>query len=91
MTTGPWAQSVQHPSSGLTKEYVVTTVTQPTARQMDIIAGGCEVDGAFVAPVSLALVTDQRNKIRVVVAEGRNREVLPRPLQSNQGNDSQYP
>ena len=75
--TGPWAQSVQHPSSGLTKEYIVTTTTSPTAKQFDLIAGGCEVDNAFVAPVSVSLITDQRTKFRVVVAEGRNREVPP--------------
>ena len=67
---------MQHPSSGLTKEYVVTTTAPYTARQLDVIAAGCEVDGAFVTPASLSLITDQRNKLRVVVAEGRNREVM---------------
>ena len=48
-----------------------------TAKQLNTIAAGCEVDGAFVAPVSLSLVTDQpaRTKLRIVVSEGRNREV----------------
>ncbi|KAK9798576.1 hypothetical protein WJX73_000978 [Symbiochloris irregularis] len=82
---GPWAQSVQHPSSALTKEYVVTTTEPFTARQLDTIAAGCEVDGAFVAPASLSLVTDQRNKLRIVVSEGRNREV--RRLVENAGLD----
>ena len=72
---GPWAQSVQHPSSGLTKEYIVTLALPPTARQLDTILGGCEVDNAFVTPVSLSRIVDQPTKLRIVVGEGRNREV----------------
>lgn len=73
--TGQWAQSVQHPSSGLTREYIVTTTAPLTAKQLDTIAAGCEVDGAFVRPKTLSLMAEHRNKFRVVVSEGRNREV----------------
>ena len=31
---GDWAQKVTHPSSGLTKEYVVVTSTEPSKRQV---------------------------------------------------------
>ena len=73
-----WAQSVQHPSAGITKEYVVTCSAEPTRRQLETIAAGCEVDGAFVTPVAVAPVKDvgQKSRLRIVVAEGRNREVL---------------
>ncbi len=75
---GMWAQSVQHPSAGITKEYIVTCSAEPTRRQLETIAGGCEVDGAYVTPVAVAPVKDvgQKDRLRIVVAEGRNREVL---------------
>ena len=73
-----WAQSVQHPSAGITKEYIVTCSAEPTRRQLETIASGCEVDGAYVTPVAVAPVKDigQKDRLRIVVAEGRNREVL---------------
>lgn len=75
---GMWAQSFQHPSAGITKEYIVTCSAEPTRRQLETIAAGCEVDGAFVTPVAVAPVKDvgQKDRLRIVVAEGRNREVL---------------
>ena len=77
MHAGVWAQKVLHPSSGLTKEYVVTCSQEPSRRDLEKVAGGCEVDGAFVAPVAVAPVKDSGRKpgIRIVIAEGRNREV----------------
>ena len=74
---GVWAQKVLHPSSGLTKEYVVTCSQEPTRKDLERVAAGCEVDGAFVTPVAVAPVKDSGRKpgIRIVTAEGRNREV----------------
>lgn len=68
---------MQHPSSGLTKEYVVTCDKQPTRADLEKVAGGCEVDGAFVRPLAVAPVKEpgRRPGIRIVIAEGRNREV----------------
>lgn len=67
-----------HPSSGITKEYVVTLNRQPRPQDLDTIAAGCTMDGVFVQPV--AVIRDDTdptrpNRVRVVVAEGRNREV----------------
>ena len=67
-----------HPSSGITKEYVVTLNRQPRAQDLEAIAAGCTMDGVFVPPV--AVIRDDTdasrpNRVRVVVAEGRNREV----------------
>ena len=74
---GIWAQKVQHPSSGLTKEYVVTCSAPPTRQDLEKIADGCEVDGTFVRPVAVAPIREpgRRPGIRIVIAEGRNREV----------------
>lgn len=73
-----WAQRVQHPSAGLTKEYVVTCDKEPSRRELEALAAGCEVDGTFVTPVAVAPVKEvgQKQRLRVVIAEGRNREVL---------------
>lgn len=77
---GEWAQTVQHPANNLTKEYIVTLQQPPSARQLEELAAGCVVDGAFVQPKSLAFAAaNRRDKLRVVVGEGRNREVLPAP------------
>lgn len=67
-----------HPSSGITKEYVVTLNRQPRPQDLEAIAAGCTMDGVFVQPV--AVIRDDSdssrpNRVRVVVAEGRNREV----------------
>lgn len=75
---GDWANKIAHPSAGLTKEYVVTLDRGPTRRELDIIAAGCEVDGNVVTPEAVGMdATDPnaRSRIRVIVNEGRNREV----------------
>ena len=55
----------------------MTCSQEPSRRDLEKVAGGCEVDGAFVAPVAVAPVKDSGRKpgIRIVIAEGRNREV----------------
>jgi len=84
MGAGEWAQKVQHPSSNLTKEYVATFAKQPTRKQLEDLAAGCVVDDVYVQPKSVSpAAPDMRNKIRIVVGEGRNQEVLidtPPPL-----------
>ena len=68
-----------HPSAGITREYVAALDAAPTRKQLLTIADGCVVDGAFVRPEAVAPETSDVShggkKIRVVVAEGRNREV----------------
>ena len=88
---GAWAQAVAHPASGLTKEYLVTLARPPTRADLDAIAAGSEVDGVAVRPVAVfapAVVAGDplsRRRIRVVIAEGRNREV--RRLAAAAGHD----
>lgn len=85
---GDWAHAVQHPSSGLTKEYVVGLNDRPNKRQLETMQEGCDMDGIHVRPVQVYIdETDaaKRNRIKVVVAEGRNREV--RRLIENAGLD----
>ena len=67
-----------HPSTGITKEYSVTLDRKPRQEELQAMASGCDMGGAFVQP--LAIIRDdsdaaKNTRIRVVVAEGRNREV----------------
>ena len=76
---GPWANQVSHPSHGITKEYVVTTNEPANKRQLKDLATGCTIDGIELRPVEVQQeVSDpaKRNKLRIVIAEGKNREVI---------------
>lgn len=75
---GDWAQSVQHPSSELTKEYMVTLNKRPGKTELETMAAGCEIDGVQVTPVAVGIDDSDNSKtsrLRVILAEGRNREV----------------
>ena len=64
---------------------MVTCSQLPTRQELEKIADGCEVDGRFVRPVAVAPIREpgRRPGIRIVIAEGRNREV--RTLVDNAG------
>ena len=77
---GDWAHAVQHPSSGLTKEYSVTLDRRPGKVEMERLGQGYfdAAGGEQVVPVAVALDDSdpsKRNRVRIIVAEGRNREV----------------
>ena len=75
---GPWANQVSHPSYGVTKEYVVTTNEPANKRQLKEMEQGCTIEGVEVKPVTVTIeMSDpsKRNKLRIVIAEGKNREV----------------
>jgi len=75
---GDWAQSIQHPSSELTKEYSVTLNTRPGKVEMEALTAGCMLDGSQVTPVAVAFDdsdASKQNRIRMILAEGKNREV----------------
>ena len=46
-----------------------------TPRQVKAVAEGCEMDGVLVQPLSVEQVPGLRDRLRIVVGEGRNREV----------------
>lgn len=77
---GDWAHAVQHPSSGLTKEYSVTLNKRPGKLDLERMSKGYmdKENGVQVVPIAVALDDSdlsKRNRIRIIVAEGRNREV----------------
>ncbi|KAL0042624.1 hypothetical protein WJX79_005702 [Trebouxia sp. C0005] len=88
---GSWANEVAHPSSGITKEYIVTTSEAPNKKQLRELAQGCMIDGTQVQPIDVQLEASdpsKRNKIRLVLSEGKNREV--RQLVSSVGLEVTY-
>lgn len=75
---GDWANAVQHPSAGLTKEYNVTLNRRPKKVDIERMSEGYVENGAQVAPVAIALDESdpsKPNRIKIIVSEGRNREV----------------
>ena len=77
---GDWAHAVQHPSSGLTKEYSVTVNKRPGKTELEKMSNGYydPDSNSQVVPVAVALDDSdpsKRNRVRIIVAEGRNREV----------------
>lgn len=54
----------------------------PLRRQLEVVAAGCVMDGVFVQPLALGMEDSDpahRDRLRIVVSEGRNREVCPVP------------
>lgn len=79
---GPWANQVSHPSYGITKEYVVTTNEPANKRQLRELLEGCMMDGIEVKPLEVEVESSdpsKRNKLRIVIAEGKHREVSMQP------------
>lgn len=76
---GEFAQKVAHPSSGLTKEYVAAIEGKVTKRHLQVISEGTLVEGVHCTPVAVELISAQANerkqRLRIVVCEGRNHEV----------------
>lgn len=70
---GHFAQRVIHPSSNVTKEYVVKTAEEITAEHLETLAQGARVDEKWVRPVSVAKV--RKGTYKIIVKEGRKHEV----------------
>ncbi|KAH9325587.1 hypothetical protein KI387_005765, partial [Taxus chinensis] len=75
---GEFAQKVAHPSSGLTKEYVASVEGKVNMRHLHIIGKGTLVEGVHCTPVSVELISlrnEPKQRLRIVVSEGRKHEV----------------
>lgn len=70
---GFFAQQVIHPSSDIEKEYVAEVDLPLTQLHLSIIRKGMRVEGTFVRPKSVDKLSAK--EIRVVVKEGKKREV----------------
>lgn len=76
---GSWAQRIAHPSSGVSKEYILSAAALPTKRQLATMAAGTEVDGVLVVPLRVERVVasdgGSARRLLVEVVDGRNWEV----------------
>lgn len=70
---GAFAQKVIHPSSNLSKEYLVKTAEEISHKALVQISKGMRLEGEWIAPVRVVKV--RRNTLKVVVKEGKKREV----------------
>ncbi len=70
---GHFAQRVIHPRANIEKEYLIKTVQEITHEHLVIISRGGMVEGVFVKPVRVQKV--RRGTLKIVVKEGRKREV----------------
>ena len=76
---GAWAQRIAHPSSGVSKEYILTAATTPTKRQVATMAEGMVMEGAMVVPLCVERLASpiggSSRRVLVEVVDGRNWEV----------------
>ncbi len=70
---GHFAQKVIHPSSNLTKSYLVKTGREITHEDLKTISEGVDIEGTFVKPVSVTKI--RKATVKVCVREGKKREV----------------
>ncbi|XP_020525764.1 uncharacterized protein LOC18438664 isoform X3 [Amborella trichopoda] len=76
---GDFAQRIAHPSSGLKKEYIAAIEGNVHRRHLQLISDGTIVEGKHCTPDLVEHLPAQpgssRSRLRIVVNEGRNREV----------------
>ncbi len=70
---GHFANRVIHPSADIEKEYLVKVDAEIEDAHLKKIGGGVLVEGVFVKPIRVSKV--RRGTLKVVIAEGKKREV----------------
>jgi 23S rRNA pseudouridine2605 synthase len=80
---GNFANKVIHPSSNISKEYLVKTSHEITDVHLKAISKGTYIEGSWIKPVKVEKV--RKGTLKVVVKEGKKREV--RLLVQNAGLD----
>ena len=74
---GDLANRLMHPSHGIEKEYLAEVEGSPTARQLARVRSGVRLDDGHARAVRARIVASskERGAVRLVMAEGRKREV----------------
>ncbi|PCI76208.1 pseudouridine synthase [Candidatus Aerophobetes bacterium] len=70
---GHFANSVIHPSSNLTREYLIKTKEEISSFHLKVISEGCFVENGYVRPIKVTKV--RKGTLKIVVSEGKKREV----------------
>lgn len=76
-TNGDVAQKITHPSSEITKTYVVKIEGEITESELQKLRSGVFIDGIKTAPAKAKLLEadEKMSKIELVITEGKNRQV----------------
>lgn len=70
---GDFSAKVEHPSSEIEKEYEVTTIYDFQDSILDRFLRGVRIDGVFYK--ALAAERIAKNKMKIILVEGKNREI----------------
>ena len=70
---GHFANRVIHPSSGITKEYIVKTNQEITAEILKTLSRGAPIDNRWIRPVEVKKV--RKGTFRITLREGKKHEV----------------
>lgn len=70
---GRLAHLLTHPSSGISKEYLVRVEGDPSPAAIRRLREGVELDDGITSPAQVSRVSD--GLLRIVIHEGRNRQV----------------
>jgi len=70
---GHFANKVIHPSSNLSKEYIVKTSQEISHEHLVMISKGTYVEDTWITPVKVSKI--RKGTLKVVVKEGKKREV----------------
>jgi pseudouridine synthase len=74
---GNFAYGLTHPRHKVDKTYIVVVQGSPSRKEIDRLRKGVEIDGRMTSPADIRVESIQGNKttFRVVIHEGRNRQV----------------
>lgn len=74
---GQFANDIMHPSKHISKTYRVTVRPDVTGEQLIQLSEGVVIDGKKTLPASVSVLTkeDGRVVLRIVIKEGRNRQI----------------
>ncbi len=74
---GELTNRMTHPSHGLTKTYIAQIMASLTDGDLARLAEPFEIDGRMIMPPSVELIErgDSLSRVRIVLSEGRNRQI----------------
>lgn len=74
---GQFANDIMHPSKHISKTYRVTVRPDVTEEQLIQLSEGVVIDGKKTLPASVSVLTKEEGRVvlRIVIKEGRNRQI----------------